>query len=405
MSSNQYACSASGRGLTAAGSGLLAGTTARTSKRAATPFFESGTSMSLHSMGWSDRLQRELERARDERPDALLSPARVVVEHRGAYQVVGEDGPRWAELTGKLRHEAVDKLGLPAVGDWVLLGEGHRIEVVLPRTSLFVRKAAGSRVEPQVIAANIDHAFIVTSANSDFNPRRIERYLAAIGSSGAGAVLVVNKADLCTDLAALLGSLGSVGTGVSVVCVSAIERRGRELLEPYLRQGSTVALVGSSGVGKSTLANWLLESDALATGPIRENDGRGRHTTTRRELISLPSGAALIDTPGMRELALWSDESEVSGAFEDIEALMTQCRFPDCQHDGQPGCAVQAALDSGQLDAEHLAHYDKLESERAFQRNRGGLAAARAGKRSGRDRAKALRQAKRNPNGGKPDGS
>jgi ribosome biogenesis GTPase / thiamine phosphate phosphatase len=361
----------------------------------------SGFIMSLHSLGWSERLQHELERARNERPESMLSPARVLVEHRGAFQVERDDGPCWAELTGKLRHEATDKLALPTVGDWVLLGAAGRIEVVLPRTSAFVRKAAGPRSEPQLVAANIDHVFVVTSANADYNPRRIERYLAAIAASGAAPVLVVNKADLCTDPGALLESLGSLAAGLPVANVSALERRGREQLEPYLRQGSTVALVGSSGVGKSTLVNWLIETEALATGPIREHDARGRHTTTRRELIAVSGGAALIDTPGMRELALWADDAELPGAFADIEALATQCRFLDCQHSGQPGCAIEAALERGELDAERLAHYDKLERELAWQRNRGGVASRQAGKQMGRSRARALRQRKRDPNGSK----
>jgi ribosome biogenesis GTPase / thiamine phosphate phosphatase len=359
--------------------------------------------MSLHSLGWSDRLQHELEQARNARPESPLVPARVLVEHRGAYQVEGDDGPRGAELTGKLRHEAVDRLGLPTVGDWVLLGDGDRIEAVLPRTSAFVRKAAGARTEPQVIAANIDHVFVVTSANADFNPRRIERYLAAIASSGAAPVLVINKVDLCTDARERVASLGSFAAGLPVANVSALERRGREQLEPYLQQGSTVALVGSSGVGKSTLVNWLLETDALETGAIREHDARGRHTTTRRQLIAVAGGAALIDTPGMRELALWADDAELPGAFADIEALATQCRFLDCQHSGQPGCAIQAALARGELEAGRLAHYEKLERELAWQRNGGGFASRQAGKQMGRARARALRQRKRDPHRSKLD--
>jgi ribosome biogenesis GTPase / thiamine phosphate phosphatase len=359
--------------------------------------------MSLHFLGWSKRLQHELERARSERPDTLLVPVRVLVEHRGAFQVAGEDGPHWAELSGKLRHEAVDKLALPAVGDWVLLGPGGRIEAVLPRTSAFVRKAAGPRAEPQVIAANIDHVFVVTSANADFNPRRVERYLAAIAASGAAPVLVINKADLCTIAGALLESLGPLASGLPVAISSALERRGREQLEPYLQVGSTVAFVGSSGVGKSTLVNWLLETDSLETGAIREHDGRGRHTTTRRELLVMKGGAALIDTPGMRELALWADEAELPGPFADIEALATQCRFLDCQHSGQPGCAIQAALERGELEPERLAHYEKLERELAWQRNRGGPASRRASQQSGRARARALRERKRDPNGSKLD--
>jgi ribosome biogenesis GTPase len=359
--------------------------------------------MSLHSLGWSDRLQHELQRARNERPESRLFPARVLIEHRGAFQVESDSGHCWAELTGKLRHEAVDKLALPTVGDWVLLGDGGRIEAVLPRTSAFVRKAAGPRSEPQIVAANIDHVFVVTSANADFNPRRIERYLAAIAASGAAPVLVINKADLCTDAGALVESLGSLAAGLPVANVSALERRGREQLDPYLLPGSTVALVGSSGVGKSTLVNWLLDSDAVETGAIREHDARGRHTTTRRELLAIAGGAALIDTPGMRELALWADDAESPGPFADIEALATQCRFLDCQHSGQPGCAIQAALERGELEAERLLHYAKLERELAWQRDRGGLASRQAVKQMGRARARALRQRKRDPSGSKLD--
>jgi ribosome biogenesis GTPase len=243
----------------------------------------------------------------------------------------------------------------------------------------------------------------VTSANADFNPRRIERYLAAIAASGAAPVLVINKADLCTDAGALVESLGSLAAGLPVANVSALERRGREQLEPYLLPGSTVALVGSSGVGKSTLVNWLLDSDAVETGAIREHDARGRHTTTRRELLVIAGGAALIDTPGMRELALWADDAESPGPFADIEALATQCRFLDCQHSGQPGCAIQAALERGELEAERLSHYAKLERELAWQRDRGGLASRQAGKQMGRARARALRQRKRDPSGSKLD--
>jgi ribosome biogenesis GTPase len=358
--------------------------------------------MSLHFLGWNERLQRDLERLRLS-SNTALTPARVVIEHRGAYDLLSQNGSLTAELTGRLRHAAVDKRDLPAVGDWVVLDPDGRIDALLPRHSAFIRKAAGMRTEPQVIAANVDVVCIVTSANSDFNPRRIERYMAAIVDSGSRPLLVINKTDLGDDVDALVASLGAAGATLPVARVSALERRGLEQLLPHLGEHATIALVGSSGVGKSTLANWLLAREALATGAIREHDERGRHTTTHRELIPLPAGGALIDTPGMREFAPWSDDADLGASFADVEAIMSRCRFVDCQHQGQPGCAVEQALASGEIEAARLEHYDKLQRELAHLRERGSVAAKRAQKRQGKARVKALREMKRRPGGGKLD--
>jgi ribosome biogenesis GTPase / thiamine phosphate phosphatase len=359
--------------------------------------------MSLYSLGWNERLQRELELFRQAAVSEPLTAARVVVEHRGAYDLLTEDGSRTAELTGRLRHAALDKRDLPAVGDWVVLDPSGRIDALLPRQSVFVRKAAGARTEPQVIAANVDVVCVVTSPNADFNPRRIERYVAAIRDSRSSPLLVINKTDLGADLDALIGSLGAAATGLPIARVSALERRGLEQLTPYLGDTTTIALVGSSGVGKSTLANWLLDRQAFDTGEIREHDARGRHTTTHRELIPLPRGGALIDTPGMREFSPWADDTDLDGSFADIDALAQQCRFVDCQHQGQPGCAVEQALATGELERARLEHYGKLQRELAHQRDRGSVAAKQASKRTGRARATALRQIKRKPGGGKLD--
>lgn len=355
--------------------------------------------MQLPALGWNEVFQHQLGLLRESHQDPALHPARVVVEHRGAYQVITAEGPAWAELTGRLRHVACDRMDLPAVGDWVALDTDGRIRAVLPRRSAFVRKAAGNRTEPQVLAANIDAVFIVTSANADFNPRRIERYVAAIWESGASPVLVLNKTDLGGDIEAPLDALGQTRVGLPVARVSALEQRGADQLAPYLGSQQTIALVGSSGVGKSTLANWLLGRNAQDTGPIREHDAHGRHTTTHRELIALPTGGALIDTPGMRELGMWSEDGDLSGAFGDIEALSARCHFRDCQHQGEPGCALQQAIERGELDAERLAHYFKLQRELSYHRERGSLAQRQEIKRTAKLRNRALKQRKKGPDG------
>jgi ribosome biogenesis GTPase / thiamine phosphate phosphatase len=358
--------------------------------------------MSLDSFGWNEGLQRQLEQLRATDPDTPLIPARVIVEHRGAYDLMCPDGPRNAELTGKLRHEARDRRDLPAVGDWVVLAADGRIDTILPRKSAFIRKVAGLRIEPQVIAANVDVVFIVTSANADFNPRRIERYVAAVTEGRALPVLVLNKTDLGMDVDALLASLGGALSGLAVARVSALERRGLEQISAHVRPGTTIALVGSSGVGKSTIVNWLLDRQAQLIGEIREHDAHGRHTTTHRELIPLPGGAALIDTPGIRELALWSEDTDLGEAFEDIEALAKSCRFADCQHQGQPGCAVQHAMQTGALEPHRLEHYGKLQREIAHQRDRASPAARQAIKQNGKALSRAQRAMKRGPGGKLP---
>jgi ribosome biogenesis GTPase / thiamine phosphate phosphatase len=355
----------------------------------------------LVSLGWEDHFQRELDQLRAAQGGVPLRAARVVVEHRGAYQLIADDGPCAAEVTGRLRHEALDKRDLPAVGDWVVVDANGRVDAVLPRKNVFVRKAAGARTEPQVIAANVDTVFVVTSANADFNPRRIERYVTAIRETGSRPLLVINKADLCADVGALVASLGGTAEGLVVARVSATEHQGLDQLTPFLEGRPTIALVGSSGVGKSTLVNWLLDKDAQATAAIREHDARGRHTTTHRELMALPLGGALIDTPGMREFSPWADDADLEGSFADIEALAAQCRFANCQHGGQPGCAVQQALETGALDSARFEHYGKLQRELAHQQSRNSAAARQANKQFGRARAKAIREIKRRPGGGK----
>lgn len=350
--------------------------------------------MNLKALGWSEPLQQALEVLRTERKAPSLEPARITTEHPGCYEVLTEHGPGEAQLGGRLRHHAASRLDLPAVGDWVALSPEGRVEALLPRTSCFVRKAA-SRDEPQVIAANIDRVFVVTSANSDFNLRRLERYLGAVWESGATPVLVLNKIDLCEDPEALLESLGPARVGLPIAKVSARDRRGEEELRGALPPCGTIALVGSSGVGKSTLSNWLLGYDALATQDIIARDERGRHTTTHRQLLPLPGGGALIDTPGMKELGLWA--SDLDTAFADVKALVAACRFGDCRHDNEPGCALRAAIEGGELDPARFASYLKLERESAHMEARRNVALRQNEKRRYKELSRAIRQRRKAP--------
>lgn len=325
-----------------------------------------------------------------------LSAARIAAEHRGAYDLITPDSTVVASLSGRLRRQLADREQMPAVGDWVGIASTGRIEGLLSRTSVLVRRAAGSQSEMQLIAANLDWVLIVTSANQDFNPRRIERYVAAILEGGAEPVLVLNKIDLCTDVEDYLSQLDGTCRALPVAPVSALNQQGYHQLLRWAGSGQTVALVGSSGVGKSTLANWLLGSNALNTGDIRQTDDHGKHTTTGRALFPLPGGGALIDTPGMRELGLWLADSQSLGGFDDIEQLIEQCRFSNCQHSEQPGCAIAMSLQEGTLSARRWRNYEKMQKEVAHQQLGHGHSRKQEIRRRGKQLAAQLRHNKRN---------
>lgn len=297
--------------------------------------------------------------------------ARVVSQQRGLWRAAGEFAECWAEASGTLRADAEEGGEWPAVGDWVaaeMLDGGGRalIHHVLPRRGKFARKVAGRRVEEQVLAANIDVALLVMALDGDFNLRRLERYLAQSWDSGAKAVVVLNKSDRCEELAARIANVEEIASGVPVLPVSALEGAGFDALREFLVTGQTVVLLGSSGVGKSTIVNRLLARDAQTTQAVRDDDSRGRHTTTARELFALPGGALVIDTPGLRELTLWDAGEGVQRVFSDIEELASQCRYRDCGHTGEPGCAVLTAIADGRLDAARLESRRKLEREQEF---------------------------------------
>jgi ribosome biogenesis GTPase len=319
--------------------------------------------MSLTALGWNQAFEAAFTPYRDQE----LEPARVAREERGRYLLIGTFGERSGALAGRLRHEARARLDLPAVGDWVAarFGAGGTgvVHAVLPRSSAFVRKAAGEATVEQVVAANVDTVFVISGLDLDLNPRRLERYLAAAWESGASPVVLLNKSDLADDPAACVAEIEAVALGVPVLAVSALERRGLEALGPWLVPGRTVALLGSSGAGKSTLLNALLGEQRQATRAVRAHDSRGRHTTTWRELVALPGGALLVDTPGMRELAVWGGDEGLDGTFPDIAALAAACRFRDCGHAGEPGCAVREAVEGGTLDAARLESWHKLRRE------------------------------------------
>ena len=320
----------------------------------------------LEDLGWGPFFQQQLNNS-----DASgLAPARVAEEMKGAYRLYCEGRPLVATVSGRLRHEALTGDALPATGDWVLMATGAGdgsgvIHRVLERRTKLTRKEAGERTAEQVLAANVDTVFLVAALNHDFNERRIERYLAAIWQGGAKPVVLLNKADLCDDPEAFVRRTEAIAPGVAVSATSTVTGAGVEALRENIACGETAAFVGSSGVGKSSLINVLLGDAAQSVREIRAH-GKGRHTTTSRQMVVLPEGGIVIDTPGLRELGLWDADAGLGRAFADVESLARRCAFRDCRHISEPGCEVLEAVDSGALAEERVGSYRKLGREREF---------------------------------------
>jgi ribosome biogenesis GTPase / thiamine phosphate phosphatase len=330
-------------------------------------YFLEDTALNLEDLGWNSYFQDHFAKHRNN--DVI--PARVSFQGRGMYRLVSEGGELWAEIGGAFRYESLASENLPVCGDWVLVDNPMGIDrtvirFLLPRRTLFSRKQAGTAIGQQVIAANIDTVCLVSGLDSDFNPRRIERYLSIAWESGARPVIILNKADICVEVSLRIEKAMSLSPGVPVLVVSAMDGSGIEDILNYAGQGQTLALLGSSGVGKSSIVNRLL---GRAVQEVRKTDsdtGRGLHTTAARHLFLLPSGGLIMDTPGMREIQIWSADAGLDATFEDIKALAEGCRFRDCSHQTEPGCQVRAAVALGELDTGRLSNYLKLCKEAHF---------------------------------------
>ncbi len=324
--------------------------------------------INIKKYGFSEAFSNEIPK------DSLLEPARVLSQEKGFYQVAADKGEKLAELSGKFRFQAEASSEYPAVGDFVLVnwnesGSSAIIESLLPRKSAFIRKAAGEPQQEQVVAANIDTVFLCMALNNDFNLRRLERYISIAWDSGASPVVVLTKSDLCDDLENKCSEVSSIAFGVDILVTTSMEEDGYKELLPFISEGKTIAFIGSSGVGKSTLINRLLGKEYLKTNGLR-NDDKGRHTTTRRELFLLPSGGMVIDTPGMREFGMWDNDTGIDRTFADIEELAAQCKFRNCTHTNEPGCAIQKALTTGELETDRWQSYQKLKAENDYMEDR-----------------------------------
>jgi ribosome biogenesis GTPase len=353
--------------------------------------------MRLEQLGWSNFFAHSFVPY----GAAGYKVGRVALEHKQTYLLYTEQGEIAAEVTGKFRYQVTSSQDFPAVGDWVVVRipvgtERATIHQVLPRKNKFSRQAAGAKTTEQLVATNIDTIFLVSSLDGDFNLRRLERYLVLAWESGANPVILLNKADLCDRVEPHVLAVEAIALGIPILVLSAAQQQGLEALQPYLQLEQTVAILGSSGVGKSTIANQLLGMEVQTIQAVRQQDDKGRHTTTHRQLIPLASGGCIIDTPGMRELQLWSAADGLQETFADIEKLAQQCRFRDCQHTTEPSCAVQGGIKQGLLDQARFLSYQKLQKELHYATRKQDQGAQLAEKARWKKIHKALRHQQKN---------